>query len=111
MVSVSIRYFIEYALEGTDDAPVWKPIGVWAQGPGPGLDVAMAYLPGYEDQQEEADWVINRLVENDVKELAADFLEYHRGSSAYDMTRGKILTVLTFTETIDTFTEKTILTL
>ena len=89
---MSIRYFIEYALEGTDDAPVWKPIGVWAQGPGPGLDVAMAYLPGYDDQQEEADWVINRLVENDVKELAADFLEYHQQNGGYRVMRGGITT-------------------
>ena len=84
---MSIRYFIEYALEGTDDAPVWKPIGVWAQGQGPGLDVAMAYLPGYEDLQEEADWVINRLVENDVKELAADFLDYHQQNGGYQVMR------------------------
>jgi len=38
----------------------------------------MEYLPGNEDLQEEADWVINRLVEAGVKTLQPDFLEYHR---------------------------------
>ena len=99
MASVSVRGFTEYALEGTDDAPVWKPIGVWVQGPGLGLDVAMSYLPGYEDQQEEADWVLNRLVENDVKELAADFLEYHQQNGGYRVMRGGVQTSQAFSGT------------
>lgn len=36
-------------------------------------------------RKEDADWVINRLVENDATSLPDDFLEYHRESrSAYD---------------------------
>ncbi len=104
---MSIRYFIEYALEGTDDAPAWKPIGVWAQGPGPGLDVAMAYLPGYEDQQEEADWVINRLVEDGVKELAADFLDYHQKNGGYRVMRGAVQTDAA-NAGVETFVEGTV---
>lgn len=52
----------------------------------------MAYLPGNEEYQEEADWVINRLVEDDIKSLPDDFLEYHRSTmSAYWGMRGEIL--------------------
>lgn len=39
-------------------------------GTGRGLDILMEYLPGNENLQEEADWVVNRLVEGDVKTLA-----------------------------------------
>ncbi len=87
-----LRYMIEYALRDRDTNPRYEPIGVWVQGPGPGLDVEMAYLPGNEEYQEEADWVINRLVENDVKSLRDDFLEYHRCTmSPYLGMRGEIV--------------------
>ncbi|MHB1000771.1 MAG: hypothetical protein ACYC27_16135 [Armatimonadota bacterium] len=75
---MKLRYMIEYALRDRDTDPHYEPIGVWVQGPGPGLDIEMAYLPGNEDYQEEADWIINRLVENDIKTLPDDFLEYHQ---------------------------------
>ncbi len=75
-----IRYVIEYAIRDRDSNPRYEPIGVWVQGPGPGLDIEMAYLPGNDEYQEEADWVINRLVENGVRSLPDDFLEYHRAT-------------------------------
>lgn len=85
-----LRYMIEYALRDRDTSPHYEPIGVWVQGPGPGLDIEMAYLPGNEEYQEEADWVINRLVENDIKSLPDDFLEYHRSTmSPYLGMRGE----------------------
>lgn len=87
-----LRYMIEYALRDRDTKPRYEPIGVWVQGPGPGLDVLMEYLPGNDEAQEEADWVINRLVENDIKSLPDGFLEYHRGTmSPYRGMRGEIV--------------------
>ena len=73
-----LRYMIEYALRDRDSDPYYEPIGVWVQGPGPGLDIIMEYLPGNADLQEDAEWVINRLVENDIKSLPEDFLEHHQ---------------------------------
>lgn len=87
-----LRYMIEYALRDRDASPHYEPIGVWVQGPGPGLDIIMEYLPGNEDAQEDSDWVINRLVENDIKSLPEDFLDYHRQTmSPYRGMRGQIV--------------------
>lgn len=87
-----LRYMVEYALRDRDTDPYYEPIGVWVQGPGPGLDIIMEYLPSNDGFQEEADWVINRLVENDIKSLPDDFLEYHRATlSPYIGTRGEII--------------------
>ena len=86
-----LRYFIESRLV-TLDPPKYQASGVWVQGPGPGLDVVMEYLPGNEDLSEEADWVLNRLVEADVKNLQPDFLDYHRGTlSPYRGVRSEIV--------------------
>ena len=51
-----------------------------------GLDIAMEFLPFFEEEQERADWVVNRLVENDVKSVAEDFLEYHQQSISMNAT-------------------------
>jgi len=89
---MKLRYMIEYALRDGDRNTRYEPIGVWVQGPGPGLDIVMEYLPGNDDPQEDADWVINRLVENDIKSLPDDFLEYHRAAmSPYRGMRGEIV--------------------
>ena len=40
-----LRYMIEHALHDRDSDPHYEPIGVWVQGPGPGLDIIMEYLP------------------------------------------------------------------
>lgn len=85
---------IEYALRDRDTDPRYEPIGVWVQGPGPGLDIIMEYLPGNDDFAEDADWIINRLVENDIKSLPEDFLEYHRATmSPYIGMRGEIIEI------------------
>lgn len=87
---MKIRYMIEYAMRDLVTNPQYEPIGVWAQGPGPGLDIEMAYLPGNEEYQEDADWVINRLVEHGIKSLPDDLLEYHRTTmSPYIGMRGE----------------------
>lgn len=88
---MKLRYLIESRLVNLNP-PEYKPVGIWVQGPGPGLDILMEYLPGNEDLQEEADWVVNRLVEADVKTLAPDFLEYHRETlSPYRGVRSEIV--------------------
>ncbi len=87
---MKLRYMIDMILrEGNDGQPAYEPIGVWVQGPGPGLDIEMFYLDSRDPEvlarKEEADWVINRLVENDATSLPDDFLEYHRQSrTSYD---------------------------
>jgi hypothetical protein len=80
-------YMVEYKLVG--DAYV--PIGMWCVGESPGLDVEIRMLPGYAEEQEEADWVINRLVENGVEHVGREFLEYHQETlSPYRGMRSKV---------------------
>jgi len=87
---MKLRYMIDMVLrEGKGETPVYEPVGVWVQGPGPGLDIEMFYLDSRDPKvlvrKEEADWVIIRLVENDVTSLPDDLLEYHRQSrTSYD---------------------------
>lgn len=89
---MKLRYMIEYAMRELNTNPHYEPIGIWVQGPGPGLDIIMQYLPGNDDYQEESDWVINRLVENDIKLLPDDFLQYHQQTmSPYFGMRGEIV--------------------
>jgi len=89
---MKLRYMVEYALRDRIKDPHYEPIGVWVQGPGPGLDIEMAYLPGNAEAEEEAEWVINRLVEAGVKNLAEDFLEYHQQTlSPYRGMRGVVV--------------------
>lgn len=88
---MKLRYFVESRLVNLDP-PRYEPVGVWVQGPGALLDVLMEYLPGNDDLQEEADWVINRLVEAGVKTLQPEFLEYHRETlSPYHGVRSEIV--------------------
>ena len=75
---MKLRYMIEYALRDRIRDPRYEPVGVWVQGPGPGLDLVIEFLPGNTDAREEADWIINRLVENDIRSLPEDFLIYHQ---------------------------------
>lgn len=89
---MKLRYMVEYAMRDLNTDPHYEPIGVWVQGSGPGLDITMEYLPGCEDYAEDADWVLNRLVGDDVKSLPDDFLEYHRSTmSPYRGMRGEIV--------------------
>jgi hypothetical protein len=88
---MKLRYMIEYARRGPLEEPRYEPIGVWVQGPGPGLDLEIVFLPGNEDAESDAMWVINRLVEAGVKSLPEGFLEYHQETmSPYEGVRGEI---------------------
>jgi hypothetical protein len=74
---MKIRYFIEYK---RPDPNKWEfiPIGVWAHGMDDRSAFDVGYLPGYDDEEWDAQSVINRIVEQDIRELPADFLEQHR---------------------------------
>jgi hypothetical protein len=88
---MKFRTMIEYARRGPLEEPRYEPIGVWVQGPGPGLDLEIVFLPGNEEAEDAAMWVINRLVEAGVKTLQPDFLEYHQETmSPYEGVRGEI---------------------
>ncbi|MFH2074025.1 MAG: hypothetical protein ABIJ57_01585 [Pseudomonadota bacterium] len=88
---MKLKYMIEYALRDRNRAPRYEPIGVWVQGPGPGLDLGLEILPGHTEAEEEAQWVINRLVEQGVRSLGEDFLDYHhRTLSPYRGMRGPL---------------------
>ena len=85
---MTFLYMIEYKLV----KGAYKPIGVWCLGDGPGLDLEIRMRPGYPDEQDAADWVINRVVESDVTHLDRSFLEHHRDSmSPYDGMRSEIV--------------------
>ena len=89
---MKLRYMIEYALRDRIRDPHYEPIGVWVQGPGPGLDLVIEYLPSNPEAREEADWIVNRLVEAGVTALPEDFLEYHQFTiSPYRGNRGQVV--------------------
>lgn len=87
-----LRFMVEYALRDRIRNPRYEPVGVWVQGPGPGLDLVIEFLPGNTDARQEADWIINRLVENDIRSLPEDFLTYHQTTlPAYRGMRGPVI--------------------
>jgi len=89
---MKLRYMVEYALRDRIREPRYEPVGVWVQGPGPGLDLVIEFLPGNADAREEAEWIINRLVENDIRTLTEDFLAYHQATlSPYRGMRGPVV--------------------
>lgn len=86
-----IRYFIDYRFdEATGE---FQPIGVWMHNPDDG-DVDMFYLDESCPEAEEAMWVINRLVEADLK-TPPDFLEFHQQRAGYRGMRGPVREVET----------------
>ncbi len=87
---MKFRYMVDCVLRQDENGRPWfEPVGVWVQGPGPGLDIETLYIdsrdPAVLARKDEANWVLNRLVEADVTSLSDDFLEYHRQTrSPYD---------------------------
>ncbi len=89
---MKLRYMVEYALRDRIREPRYEPVGVWVQGPGPGLDLVIEFLPGNTEAREEAEWIVNRLVENEVRTLPDDFLAYHQATlSPYRGMRGQVI--------------------
>ncbi len=72
-----IRYFIEHK---RPDPNKWEfvPIGVWAHGVDDRSAFEVGYVPGYDDEEWDAQCVINSIVEQGIRELPDDFLEQHR---------------------------------
>ena len=77
---MKLKYMIEYTLRDSIRGPRYEPVGVWVQGPGPGLDLVIDFLPGNADAEEDAQWLVNRLVEQGFRSLSDDFLAYHHGT-------------------------------
>ena len=48
---MKLRYLIEYTLRDLIREPRYDPIGVWVQGPGPGLDLVIEFLPGHAEAE------------------------------------------------------------
>lgn len=87
---MKLRYMIDCILrEDESGQPTYEPVGVWVQGPGPGLDIEMYYIdsrdPKVLERKDEANWVLNRLVEEGITSVPREFLEYHKSArSPYD---------------------------
>jgi len=94
-----IRYFIDYQYDNR--LQQFLPVGIWIQDMDD-LGIDMYYLDETSDEYEEAMWVMNRLVENDLN-ASPDFLEYHQTRAGYKGMRSRILeeeTDLSFDEFI-----------
>jgi len=50
---MKLHYMIEYALRDRIREPRYEPVGIWVQGPGPGLDLVIEFLPGNTEAREE----------------------------------------------------------
>ena len=91
---MKLRYMLDHFRTGSLAFPRYEMVGVWIQGFGPGLDVEMFFKDTKlaREREQEAAWVINRLVESGLTSLQSDFLEFHRESySALDGMFGEIV--------------------
>jgi len=73
------QYFIEYRYDGASGE--FKPIGIWMHN-SVGGDVDIFYADPECLKADEANWILNRLVEGDLK-TPDDFLEYHQQRAGY----------------------------
>ncbi len=91
---MKLRYMVECELRDFPDSPYFHPIGVWVQGPGPGMDFIIRWLPGHEKSKEDMDSeeaIKARMKEQGQKDLPKGFLEYWQSTmSPY---RGDRLTI------------------
>ena len=81
-----VRYFIDYRMDERTGGFI--PIGVWMHNSVDG-DVDIFYPDESCPEYEEAMWVINRLVEADMK-TPPDFLEFHQQRAWYCEMRGPV---------------------
>lgn len=91
---MKLRYMLDHVRTGGPSYSRYEMVGVWIQGFGPGLDVEMFYKDAKlaREREQEAAWVINRMVESGLTTLQPDFLEFHRESrSALDGVFGEIV--------------------
>lgn len=81
-----LKYFIEYRYD--EASGEFKPIGVWMHNLVDD-DVDVYFPDESSPEYEEAIWVVNRLVEGDLK-TPDDFLVYHQQRAGYRGMRGMI---------------------
>ena len=56
------------------------------------LDLVIEFLPRHAEAREDAEWIVNRLVENNARSLPEDFLAYHQSTlSPYHGMRGPVV--------------------
>ncbi|MDE0180269.1 MAG: hypothetical protein OXL39_02920 [Caldilineaceae bacterium] len=87
-----LRYMVDYVMKdppGGDSS--WIPIGVWVQGPGPGLDFTIRFVPGHDEAQQDADSIRDRLIEYGMRGLRHDFLDFYQQTAPYFRMRGAII--------------------
>ena len=88
---------VESKLRAVEEPFVYDPIGVWVAGPGEGLDLVIRFLPGYDEEQAEADAVLERMRAAGMLGTPDGFLEYHQEQmSPYRGDRGAIITTDVF---------------
>ena len=51
-----------FTLRAIEEPFTYAPTGVWAEGPGEGIDLVIRFLSGYDAEQAEADKIIARMV-------------------------------------------------
>ena len=92
-----LKYFIDYRYD--EKVGRFLPIGIWIHNPVNGA-VDFYYPDQESDEYADAMWVINRLVESDLK-APPDFLEFHQAKAGYLGMRSRIFeaeTNLTYDE-------------
>ena len=98
-----LRYFIDYRFD--EKVEQFLPIGIWIQDMDD-LGIDMYYPDVTSDQYWEAQWIINRLVENDLN-APSDFPEFHQARAGYRGMRSKVFEAETALN-IDEFMSKTL---
>jgi len=81
-----LRYFVDYRYD--DALGGFKPIGVWMHNPADG-DVDIFYEAPECPEADDANWILNRLVESGLK-TPDDFLEFHAARAGYRGMRGPV---------------------
>ena len=84
-----VRFFIDYRYK--NEASRFLPIGIWIHNPADGA-VDIFYPAPESDEYWDAMFVINRLVESDLK-APPDFLEFHQERAGYRGMRSRIFEV------------------
>jgi len=94
---IRLRYMVESKLRALNEPFEYDPIGVWVEGPGEGLDFVIRYLPGYDDEQANADAIRERMLAAGMRGIPDGWMEYHQEQfSPYRGDRGAIITTEEF---------------
>jgi len=83
---LKLRFFIDYRYD--EAFKYFRPIGVWMHNPADG-DVDIYYEDPECPESDEANWILNRLVEGGLK-TPDDFLDYHQQRAGYRGMRGPV---------------------